>query len=300
MDVLIFGGSGFVGQHLARTLQDCGHAVYIASRHDRPVAAGTVRPYQIDRLPALLDSLGDDYAIVNLAGESINSGRWSPARKERILTSRLHLTQAIVQAISQTNKKPSVLINASAVGYYGYSETTVFTENFPPGKGFLADVTNQWENAVLPAEESTRVVRLRLGVVLGQNGGALGRMVLPYRLFIGGKVGTGKQWLSWIHVEDVARLIHFSMQTPAISGPVNATAPKPVTMNQFGRSVAGVLKRPHWLPVPAFALELLLGEMAEIILQGQHAVPQAALEHQFTFRYADLDTALQNLLGTGR
>lgn len=296
MNILIFGGSGFVGQHLARILQNSGHRVLIASRHGQPVSTGTVVSYTMDGLPALLETLGDDYAIVNLAGESINSGRWSAARKERIMTSRVTLTQGIAKAIAQANKKPSVLINASAVGYYGYSETTVYTENFPPGSGFLSEVTNVWESAATLAEGYTRVVRIRLGVVLGRDGGALGRMVMPYRLFAGGRVGTGKQWLSWIHVLDVARLILHCIRTDTISGPVNATSPKPVTMNQFGRSVAIVLGRPHWLPVPAFALKLLLGEMSEIILKGQHVIPQEALENGFSFQFAEIDDALQDLL----
>lgn len=296
MNILVFGGSGFVGQHLARCLQENGDRVLIASRHDRPVPYGSVVPYSLEGLPALFESLGNDYAIVNLAGESINAGRWTPARKERILASRVKLTQAIVKAIAVTPKKPGILLNASAVGYYGYSDTTVFTESSPAGTGFLSDVTKVWENAATLAEEYTRVVCLRLGVVLGRDGGALERMVLPYRLFGGGRVGSGKQWLSWIHVEDVARLILHCLQSASINGPVNATAPEPVTMDHFGKSVGRVLRRLHWLPVPGFALELLLGEMAEIVLQGQRVLPQKALAAGYTFQFDHIEAALQDLL----
>ncbi|MGE5703086.1 MAG: TIGR01777 family oxidoreductase [Clostridia bacterium] len=300
MDVLIFGGSGFVGQHLARRLQKEGNRALIASRSARQVRYGQVVTYQRDRLAALLETLESDYAIVNLAGESINSGRWTESRKQRILRSRVELTTQLAEAIATVKKKPSVLVNASAVGYYGYSDNATFTEASSSGHGFLSDVTTAWERSALLAEADTRVVLLRLGVVLGIDGGALVRMVLPYRLFAGGPVGQGSQWLSWIHVEDVANLIIHAIQTPTMNGALNATAPNPVTMDQFGRAIGKVLGRPHWLPVPAFAMKLLMGEMAEIVLQGQRVLPEKALLGGYTFLYADVDSALTNLLGAGR
>ncbi len=296
MQVLIFGGSGFVGQHVARHLLQRGFDVHIASRTEKPVRFGTLVRYQTDDLLALLAEMGENYAVINLAGESLNAGRWTHARKQRLLHSRLQLTEALASAIAQADTKPQALVNASAVGYYGYSESRRFSEADQAGTGFLADVTKAWEASAARASADTRVVLARLGVVLGADGGALTRMILPYRMFAGGRVGSGRQWLSWIHVSDVANLMEQCLLNPAWQGAVNFTAPAPVTMEEFGKTAGHVLHRPHWLPVPAFALELLLGEMAEIVLQGQYVLPQKALDLGFSFQFPTLESALKDIL----
>lgn len=236
------------------------------------------------------------YAIVNLAGESINSGRWTAARKQQILNSRLRTTAAIVDAIHAVTNKPWVLINASAVGYYPYSDGPAYTEDADCGRGFLSQVTQQWEMAALQASDVTRVVTARLGMVIGREGGALPRMVLPYRLFGGGRMGSGEQWVSWVHAEDVADILRFCLETEQVTGPVNVVSPTPVRMNEFGRTIAKATNRPHWLPVPAFALKAGLGEMSEIVLQGQRVTPAKLTQLGYTFRYAELEPALADLL----
>lgn len=296
MQVLIFGGSGFVGQHLARRLHEAGYEVLVPSRSSRPLEYGQVFPYETDQVGKLFATLKDRYAIINLAGESINSGRWTKKRKESILQSRINLTRALSQSIASIDRKPSVFINASAIGYYGYSQDRVFTETDESGDGFLAEVTRQWEKAASQASPYTRVVTARLGVVLGRNGGALPRMVLPYYFFIGGRVGDGRQWLSWVHIDDVTGILEHCLRDENVNGPVNVTASHPVTMDQFGRTVALVLHRPHWLPVPSAALQLMLGEMSEIVLQGQHVLPQVMTSHGYRFTYSSVEAALRQLL----
>ena len=293
--IIIFGGSGFVGQHLAKRLLAYGYEVWIPTRGLHSVSYGQAISYQPDQVSTLLAKLESPYAIVNLAGESINAGRWSVKRKESILRSRIQVTQAIVQAIETSQLKPEVLVNASAIGYYGYSETDSFTETAPRGNGFLSEVTSEWERVASQASGHTRVVLTRLGVVLGTNGGALPRMVLPYYFYIGGRVGSGKQWLSWIHIDDVTGIIEHCLRDQTIHGPVNLTAPEPVTMDEFGRMIGHVLHRPHWLPVPSLALTFLLGEMAEIVLQGQRVLPQVMQDHGYTFAYQTADHALQEI-----
>lgn len=296
MHIIIFGGTGFVGQHLAQHLLSVGHEVLIPSRGSRTITYGQIVRYTPNQISALLSQMTSPYAIINLAGESINSGRWSKSRKDMILQSRINITQAIVEAIETSPLKPEVLINASAIGYYGYSESATFTENASSGEGFLAEVTRQWEQTASQAAPNTRVVLARIGVVLGRNDGALPRMILPYRFFIGGSVGHGRQWLSWIHMDDLTGIIAQCLTDHTIQGPVNVTAPEPVTMNQFGRTIGRVLHRPHWLPVPSFALTLLLGEMAEIVLQGQHVLPEVMQSHGYAFIYPTVDKALEQLL----
>lgn len=302
--VIIFGGSGFVGQHVAKNLVEAGHEVWVASRSQRTLLYGTSIVYRLDGIEEWLETLAEPqvradpepYAIVNLAGESINSGRWTVSRKKLILDSRIRTTSAIVDAVHAVTHKPTVLINASAVGYYAYSDGQTYAEDAGPGSGFLAQVTRRWEAAALQASDVTRVVIARLGMVIGREGGALPRMVLPYRLFGGGRMGSGEQWVSWVHVEDVAEMIRFCLETERATGPVNVVSPHPVRMNEFGRTMAQVTKRPHWLPIPAFALKALLGEMSEIVLAGQQVIPAKLKQLGYTFRYADLNQALSNLL----
>ena len=238
--------------------------------------------------------------VINLAGESIAARRWNPAQKRRIRESRLHATGALVEAISRCQAPPKVLISGSAVGYYGPCGDETVTEQFSPGRDFLSEVCRQWEDEALRAEGyGVRVVLLRTGLVLGRHGGALPRMLLPFRLFLGGPLGSGRQWVSWIHIEDVVGLIRYLMEHPHASGPFNVTAPEPRRNREFCCIVARVLHRPCWFPAPAPALRLVLGEMADaLLLSGQKAIPQRALDLGYNFRYVDLARALEDLLGS--
>lgn len=304
VEIIIFGGTGLIGQELAATALTAGHTVRIASRllpsrNRAKPSYGNLIPYTLDTLPSLLNGLTSPYAIVNLAGESLQSGRWTNQRKRRIRDSRIALTTALAQAINTVAVKPHAFISGSAVGYYGTSEQATFMEGHPRGEGFLAEVTNEWEEAAGQAESSTRIVYLRTGLVLSRRGGAFPRIVQPYRMYIGGRIGSGRQWLSWIHEHDMATLILWCIAA-GIQGPVNATAPNPVRMSEMGQTIAQVLRRPHWLPVPGIALKSLLGEMSELVLEGQHVSPQTALTGGYRFDFPDiLPAAMDILRGSG-
>ncbi|MHB1627088.1 MAG: TIGR01777 family oxidoreductase [Bacilli bacterium] len=300
-NVLVAGGTGFIGRHVIRRLLDRGDTVVVASRDPAralELFGPRVTAVDLTRTDSAVRLRLD--AVVNLAGESLSSGRWTPDRKRALLESRQNTTRAAVDLLRRLDPRPEVLVSASAIGFYGASEAAEFTERSEPERrDFLADVTAKWEReAHLAGEFGTRVVCARFGVVLGADGGALGRMALPYRLYLGGPVGSGRQWVSWIHVEDAARLVLWSLDRASVAGPVNVTAPEPVTMGEFGRTLAQILRAPYWLPVPAFVLRTLLGEMANLVLAGQRVVPAEALAGGFTFRYGTLPEALSDLLGT--
>jgi uncharacterized protein (TIGR01777 family) len=237
-------------------------------------------------------------AVVNLAGESIASGRWTDQRKVRIRDSRLEATQSLVEAISATSARPRVLVNASAVGYYGPRGNEALSEEAAPGRGFLSDVVMEWEQRARAAEAlGVRVVFMRIGVVLGRDGGALPQMSMPFKLFAGGRIASGNQWMSWIHVDDVVGMIVWAIETPAVSGPVNAVAPEPLTNADLSQELGRVLGRPSWLPAPAFALKLIFGEMAEaLLINGQRVVPTRARELGYKFTYPTVREALAEAL----
>lgn len=236
-------------------------------------------------------------AVVNLAGESIN-GRWTDEKKKSILNSRLKVTEELLKLVKKMPKKPSVWVNASAIGYYGTSETEVFTERSSKhGADFLAEVVRAWETKANEAESlNIRTVFTRFGLVLGKDGGVLPQLSLPYRFFAGGTVGSGKQWISWVHVEDVAKLITEAIENENYSGPVNITSPHPVTMKEFGQVTGDVMHRPHWLPAPSIAFKIMFGEMSMLILKGQQVLPEKALNIGYTFSYPHLKGALHDLL----
>lgn len=251
-------------------------------------------------LGPVLTALGDAEAIkeidvvVNLAGESIGSRRWTSAVKAEILASRVRTTHAVVSAINEGIIKPQVLVNASAVGYYGPRQDEEITELERAGQDFLAQVCREWENEAYKADNGlTRVVTLRLGVVIGPEG-ALNRMSLPFKFYLGGPMGTGKQWLPWIHVQDLARLIRFVIEHRELVGPVNAVAPQTVRMNEFSKTLGEILKRPSWLPVPEFLLHIVLGQMAEMLIYGQRAIPRKLLDAGFEYKFPYLKGALEN------
>jgi len=298
MKVTVTGASGFIGRRLVRRLLEANHSVHLLVRSPR-AGLGAI-PWSLwDALagdpPAA--SLEGAEAVIHLAGEPI-AQRWTPVVKDRILRSRVEGTRRLIQALAGLEQRPHVLVCASAVGFYGSRGDEVLTEESPPGSGFLSQVCMGWEKAANAAAElGIRVVSLRFGVVLGTEGGALARMLPPFRWGLGGRVGSGAQWMSWIHVDDLVELVCFLLEQPQFSGVANATAPNPVRNAEFTATLAGVLRRPALVPVPALALKALFGEMAEILLGSQRVLPRAAESAGFRFRYAHLEAALRQLLG---
>jgi hypothetical protein len=291
MKVVVAGGTGFLGHALVDRLRQDGHDVRVLTR--RPRDAGHIA-WQPDGTPA---TLADADAVVNLAGESIASGRWTSARKARIRESRLKATQSLVRAIQSARRTPAVFISASAVGYYGPHGDEPLTEDAPPGTDFLAAVCRDWESEALRAAGTTRVVLLRTGLVLERSGGALPQIVLPFRLFAGGPVGSGNQYYSWIHRDDWVTMVRWALATNGVSGPLNVTAPAPVTNREFAKTVGRVLRRPAFMPAPAFALRVVLGEMADaLLLTGQRVLPAKAQSMGFRFQYETLEPALRAAL----
>ncbi|MBM7553832.1 TIGR01777 family oxidoreductase [Thalassobacillus pellis] len=300
MKIAITGGTGFIGSRLADNLNSQGHHVYILTRNPDKYENSEYRTYvgwlKDEFTPEA--QLSDLDAIVNLAGESIN-GRWTKKKKQSILDSRIEATEGILQLIEKLDKKPEVLVNGSAVGFYGNSETEAFTEETTtPGDGFLAEVVSEWESRAAQAEKlGVRTAFLRFGVVLGEEG-ALPRIAIPYKLMAGGQVGSGEQWMSWIHVDDLIGLIEFALTNKHVTGPVNATAPNPKRNKDFGQILGTVLGRPHWLPAPAFAVKTVLGEMSTLVLDGQHVLPKKAEELGYRFQYPELKQALEEIYVT--
>lgn len=291
MRVLVTGGTGLVGIPLRRALADAGHEVRLVTR--RPAAHDT-RAVSWEALP---DAIAGTDAVVHLAGAPVAGGRWTPARKADIRDSRVETTRAVVRAIAATGSRPGVLVSASAIGFYGPRGDELLDEDAPPGTGFLADVCRAWEDAAREAERfDVRVVRVRVGLVLAQEGGALAAMLPPFRLGLGGPLGGGRQWMSWIHRDDVVALLVAALSGVTWRGAVNATAPHPVTNADFARALGRAVHRPAVLPAPAFALRLVLGEMAAMLLDGQRVVPAAATAHGFAFRFPYLDGALVDCL----
>lgn len=305
MRVIIAGGSGLIGTELVNDMASEGHDLTVLSRNPDRVSGmpASVKVVKWDGKTAqgwghLAD--GAD-AIINLAGESIAgknplAGRWTAERKRAILNSRLEATGAVVQAIQQARLKP-VLIQSSAVGYYGPRGDEELTETASPGRDFLAEVCQQWEAAAQPAAQAgARLVIFRTGVVLSMQGGALPFMVLPYRLFGGGPLGSGKQWLPWIHLEDEVAAIRYFAENASTQGVYNLCAPNPLTSGDFGKVIGKVLGRPHWLPAPGFALKLALGELSTLLLDGQRQIPSRLLKSGFRFKFPEAETALRDLL----
>jgi uncharacterized protein (TIGR01777 family) len=236
--------------------------------------------------------------IINLSGENIAAGRWTPAREEKILQSRLAAGRAIVNALGQVSTKPRVVIQASGIGYYGNRGDELLDENSSSGTGFLADVARDWERSTARIEDmGIRHVIIRTGIVLGPDGGFLSRVLLPFRLFMGGHMGSGRQWLSWIHIKDEVDAICFLLEKPELHGPFNLCSPNPLVARDFFRVLGNAMGRPSWLPVPGFALRILFGQMAEeLILSGQRALPKRLLEAGFAFRYPEVDMALRDIV----
>lgn len=301
MRVVVAGGSGFLGSALTGALVRDGHEVVVLTR--RAVASPGAGVRHVTWAPdgaagAWADTVSGAGAVINLAGDSIADGRWTASRKARLLDSRVRATRSLAAAIAGASPAPPVFVSGSAVGYYGACGDEIVTESHPPGADFLATVCVRWEQeAMLAASAATRVVCLRTGLVLDARGGALARMLLPFRLGVGGRLGSGRQYMPWIHTDDWVDLVRHLLVAGDAAGPVNATAPAPATNAEFTRVLGRVLRRPAFLPAPAFALRLALGEMAEgLLLSGQRAVPARAQQQGHRFAYADLDAALRHIL----
>jgi uncharacterized protein (TIGR01777 family) len=288
MRVLVTGGTGFVGVALCRALKGAGHVPMVVSRH--PEEAGETA-IGWDDVPA---AIAASDAVVNLAGEPIAARRWSAAQKARIRDSRVEATRALVAAVAAASTRPRVLVSASAVGYYGARDDEPVDESAPAGAGFLAEVCTAWEREAVGAEAlGVRVVRLRIGIVLAPDGGALARMIAPYRAFVGGPIGSGEQWMSWVHRDDVTGLVVAALENEGYRGAVNATAPQAVTNREFAAMLGRTLGRPSAVRTPALALRVALGEMAEMLLTGQRVVPRAAETAGYRWRYPELGGALR-------
>lgn len=297
MKIAIAGGSGFIGKAMCSAFIAQQYEVYILTRQPEQLhkEAGATYVRWLHEGDHPENELEGVDAIINLAGLSLSSGRWTAARKARILESRSTTTQEIIRIINAMKQKPAVLLNASAVGYYGISRDHQFTEqDIVPPSDFLATVVNSWEQEAL--KSGIRTVLMRLGVVLGAGEGAFAKMLLPYKLYVGGRLGSGDQPLPWIHIDDVVQAAQYCMETPEIEGAVNFVAPQLVTMEQFGRVVAKQLNRPHYFPVPSMLLRLMLGEMSMLLLEGQQVVPQKLQDHRYTFRYPELTDAIKSII----
>ncbi|WP_368293346.1 TIGR01777 family oxidoreductase [Dehalobacter sp. TBBPA1] len=302
MNVLIIGGTGYLGRNLTKELMSSGYKVSVITRN-RQFTADKVESNvdliewdNISPLSSIYDFKEFD-VVINFAGESIGNRRWSNLVKQEILNSRINTTRSIVNAINDGTMNPKVLINASAVGYYGPRQDDKIAESEGPGQDFLAEVCKKWEDEAYKVQnEFTRVVTIRIGVVLGSQG-ALTRMVIPFKYYIGGPLGKGNQWLPWIYIQDLIRMFRFIIEHDEVTGPVNGTAPEPVRMKGFSKILGEVLKRPSWFPVPEFVLKIALGQMSEMLLHGQRAIPQKISDIGFEFKFPDLKSALEDALG---
>lgn len=297
MNILVSGSTGLIGSALVPALGAAGHRVRRLVRGPSGGAGGDVR---WDPEAGVLDAGGLEGcdAVVHLAGENI-AGRWTAAKKRRIRDSRVKGTGLLAQALARLGRPPRVLVCASAIGYYGDRGAEAMREDSPRGKGFLAEVCAEWEAAAAPAaQKGIRVVNLRFGVVLSPRGGALAKMLLPFRLGLGGTVGRGNQWMSWIAIDDAVGAILHALQSEALRGPANAVAPNPVTNRDFTRALGRAVRRPTIFPMPAFAARLAFGEMAEeLLLASTRVEPVKLLATRYAFRHPEVEGALRHLLG---
>lgn len=311
MKAAIFGGTGLIGQALASYWLKQGHKVIIITRSEGGTSSKadhlSSASYSSDN-PVYMSwaNLKEDVSplegvnvVVNLAGATLNQ-RWTAKSKRRILESRLDTTNAAASIVQSLSQKPDVIVQASAVGIYGTSPTMLFDENTSSRSNeadadFLAGVTSQWEAAADRGFSGIRLIKLRTGVVLSNDGGAYPLMRLPFLLGVGGKIGSGKQWVPWIHIQDLVSIIDFCISQPSLSGPVNAVSPHPVSYEDFGRVISRVYRRPFWFPLPSFLLKGTLGEMSILLLEGQKVLPAAVLKAGFAFAYPDLEQAVRQL-----
>ncbi|XP_028965375.1 epimerase family protein SDR39U1 homolog, chloroplastic isoform X3 [Malus domestica] len=301
MTVSITGATGFIGRRLVQRLHADNHSVRVLTRSRSK--AELIFP--VKDFPGIMiaeeaqwkDSIQGSTGVVNLAGLPIST-RWSPEIKKEIKTSRIRVTSKVIDLINDLPDavRPTVLVSATAVGYYGTSETQVFDEQSPSGNDYLAEVCREWEGTARKVNKDVRLALIRIGVVLGKDGGALAKMIPLFMVFAGGPLGSGKQWFSWIHLDDIVNLIYEALSNPSYEGVINGTAPNPVRFAEMCEHLGNVLGRPSWLPVPDFALKAVLGEGASVVLDGQRVLPVRAKELGFSFKYSYVRDALQSII----
>jgi len=302
MRIIITGGSGFIGNKLSEELIKSGHEVIILSRspsntRQRLPNGITVEKWDGNTAQNWGSLVNQNSAIINLAGENLSTGRWTATRKEKIIDSRVNAGKAIINAIQLAKEKPRVLIQASAVGYYGVHQDAQIKESHPAGNDFLSDVCIKWEASTSEAEQhGVRRVILRTGLALDAKQGALPRLAMPFKFFVGGKIGNGKQYIPWIHIQDEIRAIKFLLEEDSTSGAYNLSAPNPVANAEFAKTLGKVMRRPSIFQVPSIAIKILFGEMSTIILEGQRAIPNRLLEAGFEFNFPNLEAALKDIL----
>lgn len=306
MRVFVAGGTGLVGTRLVKRLQEGGHQVVVLTR--RPEVAKqkwgdavTIVAGNPTEKGDWMDRAAECDAAVNLTGEGIFNRRWNNEFKEILRSSRVKSTENVSEALARNPRtadgQPKTLVNASAIGYYGPHGDEEVTEASPPGNDMLSKLCTDWERAAASAvEKGIRVVLLRVGVVLDREGGALKQMILPFKMFVGGKVGSGKQYVSWIHHEDLVGMIVLALENRQAAGPMNGTAPNPVTNLEMARAIGRSLGRPSFMPTPAFGIRLMLGEVADVVTTGQRVLPRKAQEWGYQFKFTDLDSALRDVL----
>ena len=300
MKLLITGGTGFVGTQLTSRLIQEGHEVTILTRSlkgakEAPSGISYLEGDPTKRGP-WQEAIKNHDGVINLAGASIFS-KWTEEHKKAIRESRVNTTRNIVEGIPSHPDRPFTLFSTSAVGYYGFCGDEELTEESPPGSDFLARIATEWEGEALKArEKGGRVVITRFGIVLGEKGGALGQMIPLFKKYIGGPIGSGKQWFSWIHIKDLAEAFAFLLKHPEISGPVNLCSPNPVRNRDLARALGKALHRPSFMPAPGFMIKLVLGEFGSVILEGQRVIPKKLLEKGFVFRYPEIHQALQSIV----
>ncbi|ODS22742.1 TIGR01777 family protein [Candidatus Endobugula sertula] len=295
MNILIIGGTGFIGSHVVNTLlnQQCSIILFCRDFAKARKLFGE-RVHLVHSFSAIIVAID---AIINLSGEPIIGKRWTSRRKQQLLDSRIGVTHQLVRWIAQQDKKPQVLISGSAIGYYGnYPEDQCLDENAPARDCFPSQLCQQWEFEALKAKAlGVRVCLLRTGVVLDKSAGALKKMWLPFKLGLGGTVASGRQWLSWIHIEDMVSIIVFLLYEKSIEGPINATAPEPVVYDTFTRTLAKTLSRPHFFPMPGWLLKWIFGETAQLLIEGQKVIPRVLVTAGFKFQFTDIGTTLKQI-----
>ena len=299
--VLVTGGTGFIGRRVCETLHNKDYVVNVVSRNPESAKhklefLQEISPWnpETEKLP--IEAISNVQAVIHLAGETI-AGRWNSDKKRRIRDSRILSTQNLVASFADSDTKPEVLIGASAIGLYGDSGEDRFTEETLPGKDFLAEVCQEWETEAYKASElGIRVVTVRIGLVLGLGGGLLQQVLTPFKIGVGGKLGTGQQWMSWIHIDDVVGIIFHALENDTINGALNATAPTPVRNIEFTKALGSVLNKPTILPAPYFGLKLMMGEFADFVMLSQNVLPEKTEATGYEFKFRTIDSALSDLL----
>lgn len=301
MRIVITGGTGTIGRPLCAALATDGHNLTVLSRNPMEITGMPVgahlHPWDAATTEGWGHLVDGADAVINLAGAGIADSRWSDSRKKLIRESRLRAGHAVVEAIQAAENKPKVLLQASAVGYYGSRGNEVITEDSTPGNDFLSKICQDWELSTAPVSRmGIRRPIIRTGIVLTMEGGALPKMVLPFRFFAGGPLGSGNQWMPWIHIDDQVQAMRFLLDNEQADGPFNLTAPNPLTNKEFAKTIGDVMGRPAVMPAPAFAMQTALGEMSTLLLDGQRALPQRLQDLGFEFTYPEAETALRDLL----